>query len=194
MPSYQRLHCAAVLLGLFSSPSHAQEALQRWNFVPARESGLVFIIDGGVEVFDLSAVASNNRLTLLDAAKWTPGIPFAKQYRMAPGQYEIQFKADPIAGISVYVQEGALTFIRLSPYQPKGVQISGWTGPTPADVTRSLIEASDRKLDNVFATPHIAPATNTLFVNTSPPWPIPPQRPVLRPNPPPAPSAPEERK
>jgi hypothetical protein len=184
----KRLHCAAVLFGLCVSSSQAQEALQRWNLVPARESGLVFIIDGGVEVFDLSSVGSDNKVSLLDVAKWTPGVPFAKQYRMAPGQYEIRFKADPIASISVYVQEGALTFIRLAPYQPKGVQISGWTGPTPPDVTRSLIQASDRKLDNVFSTPRIEPPAKTLFVNTSPPWPIPPQRPVPLPNP-----VPEER-
>jgi hypothetical protein len=185
----KRLHCAAVLLGLCTA-SHAQDSLERWNFVPARESGLVFIIDNGVEVFDLSTVAPDNKITLVDVAKWTTGIPFAKQYRVAPGQYEIHFKADPIASISVYVQEGALTFVRLSPYQPKGVQISGWTGPTPADVTRSLIEASDRKLDNVFSTPRIAPTSKTLFVNTAPPWPIPLQ-PVVRPIPPRPP--PEER-
>jgi hypothetical protein len=189
----KRLRCAAVLISLCVLPSRAQDSLQGWNSVPARESGLVFIIDNGVEVFDLSSVAPDNTITQLDVAKWPAGIPFARQYRMAPGQYEIRFKADPIASISVYVQEGALTFVRLSPYQPKGVQISGWTGPTPADVTRSLIEASDRKLDNVFATPHIAPTTKTLFVNTAPPWPIPPPRPVPRPDPTPAPSAPEER-
>jgi hypothetical protein len=169
----QMLRCVVLSGTLIALPIQAQDQLQRWQTVSGKDSGLVFFIETPVVTFSLRAGDKE-----LDFVKWDPALPFVKQYRMEPGVYEILLAAEPISGLRVRTREGALTFLRFLPNEFKTIQVGGWFGAMPpAQLARILSEASARRLGDVFATPHIDGTARTLYVNTQPPWPIPPPPP-----------------
>jgi hypothetical protein len=157
------------------SPAQLQEKVQAWQQVQPRESGLVIIIDSDA----LSSVTvSDEKQKALNFAKWAPGLPFIRQYKLEPGTYQLRLTAEPISTIGVNAKEGSLTYVRFAPFRPStgiiGSRITGWAGPATSDIAGLLTQAFSKGLDDAFATPHIDVPAKILYVNTTPPWPIPP--------------------
>jgi hypothetical protein len=87
------LRLVAVLIIVSVLPVQAQqgillrEDLLKWQQVPPDQGGIVLIIDDVVSVS-----LSDEKRSVLDAAKWIGGLPFVRQYRVGPGTYQLRWQ------------------------------------------------------------------------------------------------------
>src|SRR5262249_38089879 len=106
---------------------------------------------------------------------------FIRQYRLGPGTYQLRLVAEPISTIGVNAKEGSLTYVRYASFRPSagiiGSRITGWAGAATSDIVGLLTQAFSKGLEDAFATPHIDVPARIIYVNTTPPWPIPPPPP-----------------
>jgi hypothetical protein len=169
-------------IALVAGPALSQEPkpLDLWARLPAKSSGIVFIIDADVATFTLLS----GEKKLLGEEKWIPGLPLVKQYRVSPGSYRVVLPG-PFGSVNVNAVEGALTYVRLAPYRADslshagtiGVQLTGWVGAVTDQVSSTLAAAAAKGVADAYVAPVIEVPGKVLLVSTEPPWTIPPPPP-----------------
>ena len=139
----------------------------------ADQGGLVIIIDDGVETVSLT----DERGTELAITEWDASLPFIQQYRLIAGTYELHLQG-PIETVTVSAADGLLTYLRLSPYRIEseivGIQLASWMGGVTPEAERLVEWAVERGFEGVLYPQLVIPAGDVLYLNTDPPWKIPP--------------------
>lgn len=123
----------------------------------------------------ISAEYNDHQKKALVGFRWHPEVPFIEQFRLDPGEYTFRLQA-PISSIGVNAKAATLTHIRLAPYREGdevGVTAVVATG-APAKATIDLLEMIRGRYGYSFVPIPLSSPTKTFFLDTDPPWPIPP--------------------
>jgi hypothetical protein len=126
-----RLWTSILVLAGLSAPAFGQG--DKWLFVPSDQSAIAVLWTAAPEDQNFSIKDAKGQL--LDSAFWKADSPLVKQYRLAPGRYEMSFNG--AVPIQVDLQPGQITPIKLD-WKKDGIQID--TKPV-IDLQKFVLEA-----------------------------------------------------
>jgi hypothetical protein len=163
----------ATMAGVIGASADETVGSKEWFAVPHDQSALVFLVEGQSDKASIGITDAKN--VQLDNFAWDFGAPLIRQYRLKPGPYRIYFKDIGDKPLNVVLEPGSLGYVRISPQITNGANLTAaFTANAEPKNVRETVQALFLKGEDKVITPaHLAPADNTLYVNTEPPFEIP---------------------
>lgn len=163
--------------GLFIAVSFgaaSQEQSAKWFDVPPDKAALVVFADTRQPT---TLLASGDGKDLIDKFSWDFGFPLVRQYRLAPGDYQIIVNDDKDAPINAQLKGGQLNFLQISDPKISDQKVAihpATFEPLRTDVSAIVDELSLKGYYDTFVAPqHLEPKDQILYFNTEPPFSIP---------------------
>ena len=176
-----RIAFAAVLCVMIS-PALAQEdairSAKEWFAVPSDMAAITFFIKHDMP--EVLFKISDDTEKPLDLVKWPFSQPFIRQYRLPPGDYQLHFLERQSNPSAITLTAGENRFVQLGADLPNAhnagiVMYAYASADAPIQQTFDVIQALYSEGVGELVEPvTLEPKGKVLYVNTEPPWPVPP--------------------